>query len=120
MLELLFLIGVLYYISENMGEEALSWAIGILLVLLIIGLASAGRKSDRAYVNFIDYWEKGGPDREGYAVERRSTRNIQYRSGTGGRSGRVAETETRDISDRGQDQVRRDRRRLHVDPGHDG
>lgn len=64
MLELLILLGVLYFISENMGGEALSWAVGILLVLLIIGLVSAGRKSDRAYGNFIDYWEKGGPDRK--------------------------------------------------------
>lgn len=107
MLELLFLIGVLYFISENMGEEALSWAIGIILILLVIGLVHAGRKSDRAYGNFIDYWEKGGPSEEECVYERRNTRYSEGRRGIGRGSSRTAETETRDLSDEGQDQVGR-------------
>lgn len=107
MLELLFLIGVLYFISENMGEEALSWAVGILLILLVIALVRVGRKSDRAYGNFIDYWEKGGPSEEERVYERRNTRYSEFRRSIGRGSSRTAETETRDISDRGHDQVRR-------------
>ena len=45
------------YCAGSNGEWG-SVAVGVVLVLLLIGLCSTGKKADRAYGNFIDHWEK--------------------------------------------------------------
>ena len=40
------------------------FAVGAVIVVILLALGSASRKSDRAYNNFVDYWADGGPDRD--------------------------------------------------------
>ena len=40
-------------------------AVAAVIILLLLGLGSAGREQDRAYVNRIRYWANGGPERHG-------------------------------------------------------
>lgn len=57
----LFLIAM--YCSAGNGEWG-SVAVGAVIVVVLLMLGSAGRKCDRAYGNFIDYWSEGGQDRK--------------------------------------------------------
>ena len=43
--------------AANNGEWG-SVAVGVVIVLLLIGLCSSGKKVDRAHNNFIDYWSR--------------------------------------------------------------
>ena len=48
-----------------MGDGAWgSVAVGVVIVVIILALGSAGRKSNKAYNNFVDYWADGGPDKK--------------------------------------------------------
>ena len=49
----LFLIAI--YCSAGNGEWG-SAAVGVVIVVLLLMLGSAGRKCNRAYGNFVDYW----------------------------------------------------------------
>ena len=64
MLELLLLIGLVYWIEQSFGENAMAWALGILLIVLLVAFVKLGRDSDRAYINFIRHWRDGGPDKK--------------------------------------------------------
>ena len=64
MLELLLLIGIVYWIGSECGDSAGTIALAILIAGLLIGLCCAGRKVDRATNNFVDYWAEGGPDKK--------------------------------------------------------
>ena len=57
----LFLIAI--YCSAGNGEWG-SAAVGVVIVVLLLALGSAGRSVNRAYGNFVDYWSEGGPDRK--------------------------------------------------------
>lgn len=57
----LFLIAI--YCSAGNGEWG-SVAVGAVIVVVLLMLGSAGRKCNRAYGNFVDYWSEGGPDRK--------------------------------------------------------
>ena len=50
------------YCAGSNGEWG-SVAVGAVIVVLLLALASSGRKTDRAYNNFVDYWADGGPER---------------------------------------------------------
>lgn len=41
-----------------------AFAVGAVIVAVLLVLGSAGRQADRAYNNAVDYWADGGPDRE--------------------------------------------------------
>lgn len=49
----LFLISI--YCSAGNGEWG-SAAVGVVIVVLLLMLGSAGRSVNRAYGNFVDYW----------------------------------------------------------------
>lgn len=36
----------------------------VVIIALVIGLIAAGGTTSRAYNNAVDYWAKGGPDRD--------------------------------------------------------
>ena len=55
----LFLLGV---IDAVVNGDAGAAILGIVIILFVLGLGSASRKGDRAFCNFVDYWEKGGPN----------------------------------------------------------
>lgn len=55
-------IGFLLYVTGSNGEWG-PFAVGAVILVGVIILGSACRSTSRAYGNFIDYWEKGGPDR---------------------------------------------------------
>ena len=38
-------------------------AVGAAIIVGVLWLVSCGRRSDRAYCNWEDYWEKGGAER---------------------------------------------------------
>ena len=63
MIELLLLIGIVYGIGKGFGDHAGTVALAILIIGLVVAFASACRKGDRAFGNFVDYWSEGGPDR---------------------------------------------------------
>ena len=56
----LFLIAI--YCSAGNGEWG-SVAVGAVVVVLLLALGSAGRKCNRAYGNFVDYWADSERDR---------------------------------------------------------
>ena len=59
-------IGVIAYvaISAAIGNGEIGAAIlGIVIVLVLIGMAAGERKDARAWRNRRDYWADGGPDR---------------------------------------------------------
>lgn len=55
-------IGIAMFAAAGNGEWG-SVAIGAVIVVLLLGLGSASRESDRAYNNWVDYWAKGGPEK---------------------------------------------------------
>ena len=64
MLELLLLIGLVYWIGTDLGDKAGVIALAVLIVIVIGLLIGAGRDNNKAYNNFVDYWKDGGPDRK--------------------------------------------------------
>lgn len=40
-----------------------SVAVGVVLMLILLGLGAAGREDARAHNNFVRYWSEGGPDK---------------------------------------------------------
>lgn len=63
MIELLMLIGIVYWLGTTFGDDVGTIAISVLIVGLLIGLCRAGRSVNKAYGNFIDYWAEGGPNK---------------------------------------------------------
>ena len=57
MLMLIVLIAVIYWIIERFGENAGSWAIGILGVILLILFCKAWSDDSKAYANRVRYWK---------------------------------------------------------------
>lgn len=53
---------VLYCTAAN--GEWLSFGIGAAILLFLILCSHAERQETKAYMNFRDYWAKGGPDRD--------------------------------------------------------
>lgn len=41
-----------------------SFAVGAVIVVLLLAIGSAGREQARAHNNFVRYWSDGGPGRE--------------------------------------------------------
>ena len=70
MLALLLLLYGVYEIGEAYGEIAESWAMGILMLVLLIVFIKVGRDNDRAYGNAVRYWRDGGPDRREHGTKR--------------------------------------------------
>ena len=64
MTELLLIIGGIYLLGKNLGDNVGVILTAVLVICLVLGVLSAGRKSDRAYGNFVDYWADGGPRRK--------------------------------------------------------
>ena len=64
MIELLLIIGGIYLLGKNLGDSVGVILTAVLVICLVLGVLSAGRKSDRAYSNFVDYWAEGGPRRK--------------------------------------------------------
>lgn len=62
MIELIMLIGVVYWIGTTFGDAAGTIAISLLAVLLIGLIVSGCRKGDKAYGNMVRYWANGGPE----------------------------------------------------------
>lgn len=58
----IILIAVVPTSVEN--GEWLVLAVGIAMALFFLVLGSASRESDRAYLNMVDYWAKGGPKKK--------------------------------------------------------
>lgn len=56
MIELLLLIGIVYWIGTEHGDEAGTIALAVLVVCLLIALFCAAGKGNRAVSNFIDEW----------------------------------------------------------------
>ena len=56
MLELALLVGIVVWLGTKFGDNVGVIALAVLIVGLLIALCSAGRKVNRAYGNFIDYW----------------------------------------------------------------
>ena len=50
-------LGIASYVAAENGEWG-AVAVGAVLILLLLGIRSQGRKSDRAYVNFVDHWQE--------------------------------------------------------------
>lgn len=64
MLELLLLIGLVYWIGKDLGDNAGMIALAVLIVIVIALLIGAGRDNNKAFGNLVDYWKDGGPDRK--------------------------------------------------------
>ena len=64
MLELLLLIGLVYWIGTDLGDNAGVIALALLIVIVIGLLIGAGRDNNKAYGNMVDYWKDGGPNRK--------------------------------------------------------
>lgn len=62
MLELLLLIGLVYWIGTDLGDKAGVIAIAVLAVVLLAAFIGACRDGDKAYGNFVKYWKDGGPN----------------------------------------------------------
>jgi len=56
MLTLIGLSLLVYVIAENVSIEAGAVTFLIILCLLFVLMVYAGRQSNRAYWNFVDYW----------------------------------------------------------------
>lgn len=53
-----------------------AFAVGAVVVVVLLALGAAGRESDRAYNNFVDYWANGVQKRkQASARKRESVRN---------------------------------------------
>lgn len=46
--------------------------VAVVAALFLLAFGAASRESDRAYLNHIDYWAKGGPDRERDATPKKT------------------------------------------------
>ena len=65
MLELLLLIGIVYWIGTDLGDKAGVIALAVLIVILLGLFVSAWHDGDKAYGNFVKYWKDGGDNRNG-------------------------------------------------------
>ena len=54
---IVFLLGLSAYVCADEGEWG-AVAVAVVLILLALGLCSAGRKCDRAFNNFVDHWSR--------------------------------------------------------------
>ena len=64
MLELLLLVGIVYWIGTDLGDNAGVIALAVLIVILVGMFIGACRDGNKAYNNFVDYWKDGGPNRK--------------------------------------------------------
>ena len=64
MVMLLLLLGLVIWAGNTFGDWAGVLGVSLLAMLLIGLFCSAWSKDSRAYGNWIDYWSKGGPDRD--------------------------------------------------------
>ena len=62
MIELLLLIGIVYWIGTSFGDHAGTIALAVVLVILVALFVGAWRDGDKAFSNFVDYWKNGGPN----------------------------------------------------------
>ena len=60
---IIILAAVVIYVGIAEGQWIVSVVFGGIALLLLLMIA-AGHEDDRAYVNFVRYWARGGPDRE--------------------------------------------------------
>ena len=61
---LLLLLGLVIWAGNTFGDWAGILGIGLLVVMLVCMFCSGWSKDSKAYGNWIDYWSKGGPDRD--------------------------------------------------------
>ena len=64
MLELLLLVGIVYWIGSDLGDKAGVIAIAVLILFLLVMFIGACRDGDKAFNNFVDYWKDGGPQKK--------------------------------------------------------
>lgn len=64
MLMLIGLICGVLWLWKTFGDHAGTLALGAVVVLLICMVCRAWGKESRAYGNWVDYWARGGPDRD--------------------------------------------------------
>lgn len=64
MIELILLIGLIYWAGTSIGDWAGVLGMGLLAVLVIGLLIHVAGKQNRAYGHWVDYWAEGGPDRK--------------------------------------------------------
>ena len=64
MLELLLLVGIVYWIGSDLGDTAGVIAIAVLILFLLVMFIGACRDGDKAFNNFVDYWKDGGPQKK--------------------------------------------------------
>lgn len=64
MVMLLLLLGLVIWAGNTFGDWAGILGIGLLVVMLVCMFCSAWGKENKAYGNWIDYWSKGGPERD--------------------------------------------------------
>lgn len=58
---ILFIVSMV--VTAKNGEWG-AFAVGAAIVVVLLVLRAAIRKSNRAYGNFVNYWAKGGPDKK--------------------------------------------------------
>ena len=71
MIELLLLIGLVYWIGTAFGDSAGVIALAVLIGFVLILFIGACRDGNRAYGNWVRYLADGGPEKR---------RNQRYRS----------------------------------------
>lgn len=61
---LIAVVFIIAMIAAGGNGEYGAVAIGAVIVVLLLALGSASRKCDRAFGNFVNHWEKGGPGKK--------------------------------------------------------
>ena len=65
MLELLAVLGVIYYLGKKYGDEVGATLIGILAVVMICLMISGFRSGGKAIGNWVEYWKNEPGDGPG-------------------------------------------------------
>lgn len=64
MLELLLLLGGIYYLGTKYGDHIGEILLAVLVIVLILLFCSGWKDSGRAVGHWIDYWKDGGDKRD--------------------------------------------------------
>lgn len=84
---IIFLIAAI--VAASNGEWG-SFAIGAVIVVVLLGIGSASREDARAHVNWMHYWADGGPEGERRRAEEERRRKVQREKRRTAQTERVA------------------------------